>query len=77
MNNYLKKSNLHVLTEKFLLVETFTEKLTSTNVIQDLLKIATNGDNANAVQHNAAIAIGKLARSNQRSVEFLNTVFLY
>ena len=39
----------------------FSECLTKTNVVQDLLRVATHDDHKNAVKHNAAIAIGKLA----------------
>ena len=43
-------------------------KLASTDVIQDLLRIATKGSYANTVKHNAVIAIGKLATSHHRYV---------
>jgi len=49
----------------------FSEKLASTNVVQDLLRIATNDDYKHAVKHNAAIAIGKLATSDPRHLERL------
>ncbi|XP_065055954.1 tetratricopeptide repeat protein 12-like [Rhopilema esculentum] len=46
-------------------------KLASTDVIQDLLRVATKDSYANTVRHNAAIAIGKLATSHHRHLERL------
>ena len=46
--------------------DVFTNQLGSTDVIKELLRIATNDEYKNKVKHNAAIAIGKVATTNQR-----------